>query len=157
MTTSTVAELVLGHPLLRGLPAEQIAPVAGCARNIALRTGERLLREGEPADTFYLLRRGRVAIEVLSPTSEPVVIETVGPGDCVGWSWLFPPYRWHFDARALEPVGAVAVDGACLRSKADNDPALGYALMTRVSAVLLERLQASRLRLLDLYGTRREH
>lgn len=152
MKASPVAELVLDHPLLRGLPAGQVGPVAGCARNVALRPGEMLLREGGAADTFYLVRRGRVAIEVLSPASGPVVVETVGPGGCVGWSWLFPPYRWHFDARALEPVGAVAVDGACLRSKADSDPALGYALMTRVSAVLLERLQATRVRLLDLYG-----
>lgn len=155
MITSTVAELVLEHPLLRGLPADEVAPVAACARNVALRRGEMLMREGAPADTFYLLRRGRVAIEVVSPGSGPVVIDTVGPGGCVGWSWLFPPYRWHFDARALEPVGAVAVDGACLRSKAEADSALGYALMTRVSALLLDRLQATRVRLLDLYGTGR--
>ncbi len=157
MITSPVVDLVLAHPLLRGLPTGQMAPVAACARNIALRSGEMLIREGEPADTFYLLRRGRVAIEVLTPAAGPVVIETVGPGGCVGWSWLFPPYRWHFDARAIEPVGAVAVDGACLRSKAETDPALGYALMTRVSAVLLERLQATRLRLLDLYGNGHDH
>lgn len=148
-----MAELVLEHPLFAGLPGEHLAPVAGCARNAAFRPGELLLREGDRADTFYLLRRGHVAIEVHSPADGPLVIETVGPGGCVGWSWLFPPYRWHFDARAVDEVGALAIDGACLRAKADDDPRLGYALASRVSAVLLERLQATRVRLLDLYGT----
>ena len=154
MTTS-VAELVASHPLLAGLPGPAVAQVAGCARNVAFAEGELLLAEGAPADTLYLVRRGRVAIEVHAPGRGAVVVETVGPGAVVGWSWLFPPYRWHFDARAREPVGAVAVDGACLRAKAHADPAMGYALLSRLSAVLLERLQATRVRLLDLYGTPR--
>ncbi|HET6964116.1 MAG TPA: cyclic nucleotide-binding domain-containing protein [Acidimicrobiales bacterium] len=148
----SVADLVYHHPLFAGLPEEDIEPVARCARNVAFRPGQLLLREGTAADTFYLLRRGRVAIEVHSPAGGPIVIETVGPGGCVGWSWLFPPYRCHFDARALGEVGAIAVDGACLRGKAEAEPRLGYALASRVSAVLLERLQATRVRLLDLYG-----
>ncbi len=148
----SLSELVHQHPLFAGLAEEHLAPVTGCARNVVFRPGQLLLREGAPADTFYLLRRGHVAIEVRPPAGGPVVIETVGPGGCVGWSWLFPPYRWHFDARALDQVGAIAVDGACLRGKAEDDPRLGYALSSRVSAVLLERLQATRLRLLDMYG-----
>ncbi len=154
-TPVPVAELVASHPLLAGLPGEAVGQVAGCARNVAFGAGELLVAEGEPADALYLIRRGRVAIEVFSPGGGPEVIETVGPRGVVGWSWLFPPYRYHFDARALGPVGAVAVDGACLRGKADADPALGYALMTRVSGLLLERLQATRVRLLDLYGSDR--
>ncbi len=152
MTTS-LAELVSAHPLLAGLPGHAVATIAGCAQNVSFNPGELLLAESDPADTLYLLRRGRVAIEVHSPSRGPIVIETVGPGGVVGWSWLVPPYRWHFDARAVEAVGAVAVDGACLRDKAEADPALGYALMKRVAGVLLERLQMTRLRLLDLYGT----
>ena len=150
--TTTMAELVSVHPLLAGLPGDAVAYVAGCARNVAFNPGTLLLAEGEPADTLYLVRRGRVAIEVHSPGLGPIVIETVGPGAVVGWSWLVPPYRWHFDARAIDAVGAVAVDGACLRDKAEADPALGYALMKRITAVLLERLQMTRVRLLDLYG-----
>ncbi len=149
----SVADLVYRHPLFAGLPDADLEPVARCARNVVFRPGRLLLREGAPADTFYLLRRGRVASEVHSPAGGPIVIETVGPGGCVGWSWLFPPYRCHFDARALDEVGAIAVDGACLRGKAEADPRLGYALASRVSAVLLERLQATRVRLLDLYGS----
>ncbi len=152
MTTS-LAELVSAHPLLAGLPGQAVASVAGCAQNVSFNPGDLLLAEGDPADTLYLLRRGRVAIEVHSPGRGPIVIETVGPGAVVGWSWLVPPYRWHFDARAVDAVGAVAVDGACLREKAEADPELGYALMKRVATVLLERLQMTRLRLLDLYGT----
>ncbi len=152
MTTS-LAELVSTHPLLAGLPGDAVASVAGCAQNVSFGSGDLLLAEGDPADTLYLLRRGRVAIEVHSPERGPIVIETLGPGATVGWSWLVPPYRWHFDARAVDGVGAVAIDGACLREKADADPSLGYELMKRVVAVLLARLQATRLRLLDLYGT----
>jgi len=152
MTTS-LAELVSAHPLLAGLPVDAVASVAGCARNVAFDPGDLLLAEGDPANTLYLLRRGRVAIEVHSPGTGPIVVETLGPGAAVGWSWLVPPYRWHFDARALDAVGAVAVDGACLRDKAQADPALGYELMKRVAGVLLERLQMTRIRLLDLYGT----
>jgi CRP-like cAMP-binding protein len=148
-----IAEIVANHPLLAGLPGGAVGQVAACATNVAFRAGQLLLREGAPADTLYLLRRGRVAIEVHWPQRGGVVIETVGPGACVGWSWMVPPYRWQFDARAVEPVGVIAIDGACLRGKAEADPVLGYALMKRVSAVLVERLQATRLRLLDLYGS----
>jgi len=150
--TQDIAELVAKHPLLAGLPGDAVALVAGCARNIVVAKGHLLLEEGGPADTLYLLRRGRVALELHSPERGRITVETVGPGDPVGWSWMLPPYRWHFDARALEPVGAVAVDATCLRQKAEADPAFGYALMQRVAAVILERLQSTRIRLLDLYG-----
>jgi CRP-like cAMP-binding protein len=152
--TDDIAALVAHHPLLAGLPGHTIDHVAGCARNVAIDTGQLLLAEGEAADTLYLVRRGRVAIEIHTPGHGPLCVETLGPGDALGWSWLFPPYRWRFDARALEPVGALSVDGTCLRDKADADPVFGYALMKRVAAVTIERLQATRLRLLDLYGQR---
>jgi CRP-like cAMP-binding protein len=119
---------------------------------MAFAPGELLLAEGDPADTLFLVRRGRVAIEIHAPNRGAIVVETVSPGAAVGWSWLFPPYRWQFDARAVGSVGAIAVDAACLRAKADTDDALGHQLVTRVAAVLLERLQATRIRLLDLYG-----
>lgn len=150
--TTPVSDLIAHHPLFSGLPTSSTDLVAGCARNVAIPAGRLLLAEGESADTFFLLRRGHVAIEVHSPGRGPLVIETVGPGAVVGWSWLVPPYRWTFDARAREDVGAIAIDGACLRAKAESDPAFGYALLTQVASHLLGRLQATRLRLLDLYG-----
>ena len=152
MTTS-MAEILAAHPLLQGLSDEHVALIVGCSKNVAFEPGQLLLSEGAPADTFYLVRRGRVAIEVHGPGRGAHVIETVGPGAVVGWSWLVPPYRNTLDGRAIDSVGAVAVDGACLRTKAEADPALGYALLTKVAAVLLSRLQATRLRLLDLYGS----
>lgn len=147
-----IAELVADHPILAGLPGDTVAQVAGCAQNVAFDRGALLIGEGAAADTFFLLRRGSVALEIHSPGAGPLVVETLRAGQVLGWSWLFPPYRWHFDARALEPVGAIAVDGACLRQKADADPAFGYELVRRFTAVILDRLQATRLRLLDLYG-----
>lgn len=147
-----IAELVAKHPVLADLPGDIASLVAGCARNVALATGEHLLVEGEPAHTLYLLRRGRVSLEVRAPGREALVIETLGPGAAVGWSWLFPPYRWRFDARAIEPVSAIAVDADCFRAKLQADPAFGYMLMTRFAAIMLDRLQATRVRLLDLYG-----
>ncbi|HET9732368.1 MAG TPA: cyclic nucleotide-binding domain-containing protein [Acidimicrobiales bacterium] len=152
MRSADVAELVSRHPLLAGLPGDAASTVAGCARNEAFAAGSLLLSEGEAADTLYLIRRGTVAVEIHGPGRGRIVIETLGPGQAAGWSWLFPPYRWHFDVRAADAVGAVAVDAACLRAKAEQDPALGYELMKRCGAVLLDRLQATRVRLLDLYG-----
>jgi len=155
--TSSIAELVAAHPLLAGLPGDVVTQVAGCARNVAYAPGELLLAEGDAADTLFLVRRGRIAIEIRAPGRGSIVVETLGPGAAVGWSWLFPPYRWQFDARAIDSVGVVAVDGACLRAKADTDDAFGHQLVTRVAAVLLERLQATRIRLLDLYGASGGH
>ena len=111
-----------------------------------------LFREGEPADTFYVVRGGTVALETFAPARGGMTIETIDAGEVIGWSWLFAPYRWHFDARALSPVRATAFDGECLRGKCEQDPALGYDLMKRFAQVLIERLQWTRLRLLDVYG-----
>jgi len=147
-----LADLVAHHPLLAGLPGDVVELVAGCATNVVVPAGGLLLSEGEPADTLYLLRRGHVSLEVRAPGRGALVIETLGPGSVVGWSWLFPPYRWQFDARANDPVGAISVDAVCLRSKAEADPAFGYELMKRFSSIILSRLQAARIRLLDLYG-----
>jgi CRP/FNR family cyclic AMP-dependent transcriptional regulator len=148
-----IAQLVARHPLLEGLPGDIAALVAGCAHNVAFEAGHLILAEGGVADSLYLLRRGRVSLEVHDPGRGRLVVETIGAGKVLGWSWLFPPYVWQFDARVIEPVGAISVDGACLRAKAEQDPAFGYELMKRFGAVMLERLQAARVRLFDLYGT----
>ncbi len=152
----TIEELVGAHPFVAGLNHEHRQLVAGCARLVAVDAGSMLCVEGGLADTFYLVRRGHVSIEVHQAGHGPIVIETVGPGAVVGWSWLVPPYLWTFDARATEPVGALAIDGACLRAKSLADPSLGFALLSRVSQELLGRLQATRLRLIDLYGEARD-
>ncbi|MGO9149307.1 MAG: cyclic nucleotide-binding domain-containing protein [Acidimicrobiales bacterium] len=147
-----IAALVANHPLLAGLPGDMVSLMSGCARNVAFDAGQYLRLEGEAASTLHLLRRGHVSLEVRAPGRAPVVIETVGPGAAVGWSWLFPPYRWQFDARAIEPVGTIAVDAGCLRTKAEADPVFGYELMKRFASIIVERLEAAQVRLLDLYG-----
>lgn len=135
-----------------GLPEEQLAVIAGCARSSTFAPGEQLMREGEPATAFFAINHGAVALETFAPQRGAVTIETLHEGDLVGWSWLVPPYRTAFDARALGVVRTVAFDGACLRGKCDEDPRLGYALTQRFAAIMMQRLQATRLRLLDVYG-----
>jgi CRP-like cAMP-binding protein len=146
-------DAVVGEtPLFSGLAPEHAALIAGCARNTRFRAGEFLFREGGGADAFYLVRHGRVALETFVPSRGSFTIETIDEGGVVGWSWLFEPHRWHFDARAVDDVAAVVFDGACLRAKALADHELGYQLLNRFTQVLVERLTATRLRLLDVYG-----
>ena len=152
MEIRAITDLFAAPPRPAAPPGSDRALTAGCSRNVRLAAGELVLREGEPADTFYLVRSGRVAIEIAAPGRTPMVIRTVGEGGLVGWSWLIPPYRWHFDARATEDTAAVAVDGACLRRKCDDDHSLGYRLMSRVAQLAVDHMQAARLQLLDLYG-----
>ena len=144
--------LLASVPLFEGLEPGQVETIAGCAGNVHFEAGANLFRQGDRADTFYVVRHGSVAIETFVPARGAVMIETVESGEVIGWSWLFAPYRWHFDARALTAVRATGFDGACLRAKCEDDPVLGYALMSRFAQVMIERLQWTRLRLLDLYG-----
>jgi CRP/FNR family cyclic AMP-dependent transcriptional regulator len=148
----TIEQYLPDHPFFAGLDQEALAIVAGCATNVSFAPGEFLFREGQPADQFFVVRRGRVALQVHGPTAGTMVVDTADAGDVVGWSWLVPPYRWLFDARAVEPTGAVSFDGRCLRGKCDQDPHLGYELMKLVTQVMFSRLTAARVRLLDLYG-----
>ena len=151
MMVEDIAELVASHPVLEGLPGDTAGLVAGCARNIAVAKGDLLLAEGEPAETLYLLRRGRVSLEMPCPGQGPLVIDIMGPGTAVGWSWMFPPYRWRFDARAMDPVGAIAIDAQCFRTKLGSDPVFAFELTKRLAFMLMERLQATGSRLMDLY------
>jgi CRP-like cAMP-binding protein len=148
----TIPEYLPRHPFFAGLPEQVVTLVAGCAVNVHFHPGQHLFHEGEPADTFYVIRHGRVSLEVHAPAGPSVVVDSAHADDVVGWSWLVPPHRWLFDARATEETSAIAFDGACLRDKCDTDPAVGYALLQRVVQVMSTRLQSARIRLLDLYG-----
>lgn len=141
------------HPFTSGMRPEHQHELAACAKNVLLPAGAAPIREGQAADVFYALRDGVVAIEVPAPTG-PLVVQTLHAGEVLGWSWLFPPYRWSFDARVVEPARAVAFDAACLRGKVERDHELGYELMLRVAKVFTSRLAATRLQLMDLYGHR---
>ncbi|HZE05126.1 MAG TPA: cyclic nucleotide-binding domain-containing protein [Solirubrobacteraceae bacterium] len=145
-------QLIAEAPLFAGLPPADLELIAGCGRNQHAQAGTLLFREGEPAATFYLIRRGTVALEITAPGRSPLVIQTLHEHEVVGWSWLFAPYRWQMDARAITECGLVMFDGACLRGKCETDHELGYELMRRFAANLVDRLQATRLQLLDVYG-----
>jgi CRP/FNR family cyclic AMP-dependent transcriptional regulator len=151
VTVQTIENYLPEHPFFAGLDEPTIALIAGCAVNAHVRPSEFVFREGEPADTFYVIRNGRVAIQMRQPTGS-VVLDAAHAGDVVGWSWLVPPYRWSFDAVATEDTRVIAFDGACLRGKCEADPALGYELLQRVVQVMSSRLHSARVRLLDLYG-----
>jgi CRP/FNR family cyclic AMP-dependent transcriptional regulator len=144
--------IICEHPFFAGLSRDFCALVCGCARNARFEAGQYLFREGEPADAFHLIRHGRVALTVADPGRGPVAFQTLGEGEIVGVSWLIPPYRWSYDARALTLVRTIAMDAACLRRKCEADHDLGYEMMKRLMAVLIRRLQATRLQILDVYG-----
>ncbi|WP_244896702.1 cyclic nucleotide-binding domain-containing protein [Paraburkholderia phenazinium] len=123
-------------------------------RNHRFATGHYLFREGEPANEFFLIRHGKVALEIVAPGQQPIVVTTLGSDEIVGASWLVPPYRWTFDARAVELTRAIGIDAECLRGKCEADHDLGYEMMKRFLPVFLKRLDATRLQLLDVYGKR---
>jgi CRP-like cAMP-binding protein len=148
----TIAEVVAGCAVFQGLPRRHLELIAGCARFARFDAGVSIFTEGQPADRFFVLREGRVTLEVFSPERGRIVVQTLGAGDALGWSWLFPPYRWHLDAMAREPVAAIAFDGACLRGKCHADHELGHLLTERFAALMLQRLMATRLQLLDVYA-----
>jgi CRP/FNR family cyclic AMP-dependent transcriptional regulator len=146
-------EKILGeHPFLRDLDPRCLKPIAGCASDVSYDAGQMIYREEDDADQFLLILKGKVAIEIFVPGRGPLTIQTIGPGDVLGWSWLFPPYRRQFDARALERTTGVALDGRCLREMVEEDHDLGYELIKRFSQVAVARLRATSRQLLDIYG-----
>ena len=147
-----IDDLLKDVPMFHGMAADRLELIAGCAANRIFRPGDYLLRAGERADSFFVIRRGDVAVETYVPQRGALTLETLHDGDVLGWSWLFPPYRIAFDARATETVHAVAFDGLCLRGKCEEDHDLGYDLMIRFARVMAERLQAARMQMLDVYG-----
>jgi CRP-like cAMP-binding protein len=152
MKAQTLEQLLARHEFFQGLDPAYLDLIAGCGRNVGFAADEYLFREGDPADQFFIVRRGQLALEIYTPGRGPLVVDTVGEGEVAGVSWLFPPHRWEFDGRAVAATRAVALDGACLRAKCDEDPRLGYELMKRFAAILRHRLQSARVRLLDVYG-----
>lgn len=149
---SSLEPILAEHPFLKGLPQDLLATLTGCASNVRFDTGAFIFRQGQEANNFYIVRDGKVAVEVFAPQRGAITIDTLGAGDVLGWSWLIPPYHWHFDARAVEPVRAVALDGRCMRTKCESDHELGYELMKRFAQIIEQRLDATRWQLLDVYG-----
>jgi len=148
----TLERILSGHPFFEELAAAHLELIVGCASNVRFDAGQFLFHTGEEANEFFLIRAGRIALEVAPPGRTPLVVQTLGEGDILGWSWLIPPYHWVFDARAIEPTRAIALDGKCLRAKCESDHDLGYELLKRFAHIMEQGLQAARLQLLDVYG-----
>ncbi len=152
-TTKTLEPILSELPVFKGMKPDHLALMAGCASNVRFDAGEFVGRQGEPADRFWIVRQGSVAIEIHAPGRGTVTIATIGANEVLGWSWLLPPHQWHFDARALSTTRALALDGRCLRGKFSTDHELGYEVMRRFAPLIAQRLEATSLQLLDIYGT----
>jgi CRP/FNR family transcriptional regulator, cyclic AMP receptor protein len=146
-------KFVREHEFFAGLDEDTTKFIAGCARNVRFDAGEYLFRTGEPANEFFLIRHGRVALDLIVPGRDALTFQTVEAGEVVGVSWLVPPYKWIHDARAVDLVRAIGMDATCLRDKCDADHSVGYAMMQRFVPILVNRLEATRLQILDVYGS----
>ncbi len=148
----TIEPLLAAHPVFKTLDPEYIKLITGCASNVVYKPDQFIFRENEEANAFYIVRQGRVIVEIYSPDHGPIGIQSCGYGDVLGWSWLVPPFKWRFDARATEQTRLIALDGKCLREKCEKDPDLGYQMMKIFTEIMTDRLEATRLQLLDVYA-----
>ncbi|HEX8897456.1 MAG TPA: cyclic nucleotide-binding domain-containing protein [Chthoniobacterales bacterium] len=139
-----MATRVALHPFLAGMNRNDLALLTDCAMVVHFAAGQLIFREGEQANRFYLIESGRVLLETNAPESQPVVIDSIGAGDLLGWSWIFPPHVWHFTGRAVKPTVAIFFYGMILREYCERNRSLGYELFKRMSAVMIKRLQAAR-------------
>lgn len=148
----SLERILIQHPFVTGLSSEHIQLILGCAKNAVFEPGKYLFKEDEEANSFYIIRTGKVALEIYSPEVGSIIIQTLSEGDIIGWSWMIPPYQWRFDARAVELTRVIELDGTCLRNKCEDDPKLGYEIMKRLTNVFEQRINAMRIQLLDLFG-----
>ena len=152
MSREQLEAAVAAHPFVLGLSEHHLRLLADCAMQTRFAQGHIIFRQGETANRFYLIEQGKVALDSSANDEKPVTIDVIGEGDLLGWSWLFPPYVWHFSARAVEPTTAIFFYGTVLREYCERDQALGFELFKRMSEVMMRRLQSARGRLLAAYA-----
>jgi CRP-like cAMP-binding protein len=150
--TEPIATRVALHPFLAGMNRPQLALLTDCAMATNFKKKQTIFREGEMANRFYLIETGKVVLESSEGLGNPVIIDTISPGDLLGWSWMFPPYTWQFTARTIEPTAAIFFYGTILREYCEKDHSLGYELLKRMSAVMVKRLQAARKKMLAFHA-----
>jgi CRP-like cAMP-binding protein len=148
----TLERIIAEHPCFRGLESYYTGLLTGCAKNVRFPGGTYIFKAGEEANEFYLIRSGRVMLELFAPPRQPIIVATLAEGDILGWSWLFPPFVWKFHAHATKETRAIALDGKCLRTKCEQNHDLGYEFLRRFSQIVVKRLEATRLQLLDIYA-----
>ena len=153
-TTESLEELVAGHSFLAGLDAQLLHFFEESASVRRFGTQQQIFHEEGEADHFYLILSGKVNLETFVPGSGMVTIQTLGAGDALGWSWLFPPHQWHFTATTAAPTEVISFDAAKLRANMQQDKDFANELITRVAKTLVQRLQGTRLQLIDFSGMR---
>ncbi len=146
------AAALAAHPFLHGISADHLGALAEAARDVSFPARHRLFEDGGNATRFWLIQSGHVSLDLHVPGEGPVAIETIGMGELLGWSWLFPPYKWAFGAVAATAVEAFEFDAPLVRQLCATDPELGYELNQRITTVLAKRLQATRIRLIARSG-----
>lgn len=144
---------VAAHPFFAALAPSHRELLADDAEPVVFAAGERIFTEHAAADRFWLIENGLVALDMWVPGRGEQVVETLSSGTVLGWSWLYPPYRWHFGARARERSQAIAFDAAAVRRRCEADATFGYAVLRCFVPIIVERMQSTRLRLLDLYAS----
>jgi CRP/FNR family transcriptional regulator, cyclic AMP receptor protein len=154
--TAEMHTRIAAHPFFASLAPRHRELLAEDAEAVLFASGERVFTERAAADRFWLIETGLIALDMWVPGRGEQVVETLSAGTVLGWSWLYPPYRWHFGAAAHERSETIAFDAAAVRRRCDADPAFGYAMLRCFTPVIVERLQSTRLRLLDLYGSPRD-
>jgi len=148
----TMKRILADHPFIKAIGEQYLDFIAEYSAIVRFNAGEFIFHAGEDAERFYLLRHGKVAIETFTPDRGAVIVQTIGEGDLLGWSWFVPPYKWAFDALAIELTRAVAVDAKYVREKCEKDMNLGYLVHQFVSQIIGQRMEATRMQLLDIYG-----
>lgn len=151
--TKSINNLLQEHLFFSDFTSETVEYIAGCGKNVHFAPNEYLTREDEDADYFYVIKSGKVAVQLHDPGKGDMVISTLGKDDIAGFSWIFPPYKYTFDIKALGHTSAVAIDGKCIRSKCEKDKELGYQLMKQFASLAITRLSNLRMQLLDVYGS----
>jgi CRP-like cAMP-binding protein len=148
MTDPKVSDILAGNPFFHGLKREHLAFLARCSRYQSLRRNEFLFHEDDPARTFYLVRDGEISIEVPAVEGPPLVVQTLGADEVLGWSWLIAPYRWHFQGRAGVDTRLIAFDGALIQARCEADYEFGYRLLRDFAELMSQRLAMARERLM---------
>lgn len=152
MDPTSISEDLEQQRFFRELSLDMRGRLSACAERVKFDKDVPILTEGGPADNFFVILGGRVAVGVHTPERGLAVIETLQAGDVLGWSWLFKPYRWNFDAVTTRPVRAIEFNARCLRPYLDQNPRAAFELVTGIAGVMEDRLQSARMRLIDLYG-----
>ncbi len=150
MVVETVEKLLEEHPFFKGVKEEHLQTLAESATFVRFEPGDIIFEEGEPAHRFYLIRSGKVALQLVSYRIAPFTLTTLEEGDMIGWSWLFPPYRWKFTARSLSVVRAISLDGKSVCARCEENHDLGYELMKRFAEVIDDRVEALSVHLVEV-------